>query len=166
MHAVRIVVVELKGYIYCFGNIILLLKYVQGEKGVQKFGLLNFTYLMDRPLKQNFIKQRLSTYTQMMVYSTSLTCGSFSKKTLKKSACTVMIFITFQNYYYFWKSNIPVFNLIVDSRNMIKLSKNMSLLKNQINGKSRFHQIPTICQRFLLFLNGAELWKVQWTNRK
>ena len=31
------------------------------------------------------------------------------------------------NYYYFWKSNIPVINLIPDSRNMIKLSKNMSL---------------------------------------
>ena len=96
---VRIGVVELKGYIYCFGKIILLLKYVQEEKGVQKFGLLNFTYLMDRPLKQNFIKQRLSTYAQMMVYSTSLTCGSFTRKTLKKSACTVMIriIITFGN---------------------------------------------------------------------
>ena len=32
-----------------------------------------------------------------------------------------------KNYYYFWKSNIPVINLIVDSRNMIKVSKNMSL---------------------------------------
>ena len=33
----------------------------------------------------------------------------------------------YKNYYYFWKSNIPVINLIVDSRNMIKVSKNMSL---------------------------------------
>ena len=32
-----------------------------------------------------------------------------------------------KNYYYFCKSNIPVTNLIVGSRNMIKLSKNMSL---------------------------------------
>ena len=32
-----------------------------------------------------------------------------------------------KNYYYFCKSNIPVINLIVDSRNMIKVSKNMSL---------------------------------------
>ena len=32
-----------------------------------------------------------------------------------------------KNYYYYWKSNIPVINLIVDSRNMIKVSKNMSL---------------------------------------
>ena len=27
-----------------------------------------------------------------------------------------------KNYYYFWKMNIPVINLIVDSRNMIKVS--------------------------------------------
>ena len=58
---VRRGVVELKGYIYCFGNIILLLKYVQGEKGVQKFGLFKFTYFMDRPLEQNPIEQRLSS---------------------------------------------------------------------------------------------------------
>ena len=32
-----------------------------------------------------------------------------------------------KNHYYFRKSNIPVINLIVDSRNMIKVSKNMSL---------------------------------------
>ena len=32
-----------------------------------------------------------------------------------------------KNYYYFWKSYIPVINLIVDSRNMIKVSKNMRL---------------------------------------
>ena len=32
-----------------------------------------------------------------------------------------------KNYYYFWKSNILVINLIVDFRNMIKVSKNMSL---------------------------------------
>ena len=32
-----------------------------------------------------------------------------------------------KNYCYFCKSNIPVINLIVGSRNMIKVSKNMSL---------------------------------------
>ena len=58
---VRRGVVELKGYIYCFGNIILLLKYVQGEKRVQKFGLFKSTYFMDRPLEQNPIEQRLSS---------------------------------------------------------------------------------------------------------
>ena len=28
-----------------------------------------------------------------------------------------------KNYYYFWKSNIPVFNLILDFRNMLKVPK-------------------------------------------
>ena len=32
-----------------------------------------------------------------------------------------------KNCYYFCKSNVPVTNLIVDSRNMIKVSKHMSL---------------------------------------
>ena len=64
---VRRGVIELKGYIYCFGNIILLLKNVQGEKGVQNLGLFKFKYFMDRPLEQNVIKQRLSSYSQMMV---------------------------------------------------------------------------------------------------
>ena len=32
-----------------------------------------------------------------------------------------------KNYYCFWKSNIPVINLIVGYRNMIKFSKNMNL---------------------------------------
>ena len=32
-----------------------------------------------------------------------------------------------KNYYYFRKPNIPVINSIVGSRNMIKVSKNMSL---------------------------------------
>ena len=32
-----------------------------------------------------------------------------------------------KNYCHFWKSNIPVINLSVDSRDMIKVSKNMSL---------------------------------------
>ena len=34
-----------------------------------------------------------------------------------------------KNYCYFFKSNIPVINLIVGSRNMIKISKNTSLWK-------------------------------------
>ena len=33
------------------------------------------------------------------------------------------------NCYYFCKSNIPVINLILGSRNMIKVSKNMSFQK-------------------------------------
>ena len=59
----------------------------------------------------------------------------------------------------------PVINLIVGSGNMINLKK-YEFLKKQINGDSSFHQIPTICQRFLLFLNGPEFWKVEWINRK
>ena len=47
----------------------------------------------------------------------ALQCGSFlEKKHLYRHD---------KNYYYFWKSNIPVINLIVDSRNMIKVSKNV-----------------------------------------
>ena len=66
-YACRREVVELKGYIYCFGNIIFLLKYVQGEKGVEEFGLFKFAYFMDRPIEQTFIKQRLSSSSQMIV---------------------------------------------------------------------------------------------------
>ena len=32
-----------------------------------------------------------------------------------------------KNYFYFWKSNIPVINLILGSRDMIEVSQNMSL---------------------------------------
>ena len=53
--------------------------------------------------------------------------GSFSEKNIEiKHLCHHD-----KNYYYFWKSNIPVINLIVDSRNMIKVSKTMSLQKNR-----------------------------------
>ena len=45
----------------------------------------------------------------------------FGKKTWEKAL------VLDKNYYYFWKSNNPVINLIVDSRDMIKVSKNMSL---------------------------------------
>ena len=40
-----------------------------------------------------------------------------------------------KNYYYFWKSNISVIKLIADSRNMIKVSKNMNLAINNNNQK-------------------------------
>ena len=45
----------------------------------------------------------------------------FGKKTREKAL------VLDKNYYYFWKSNNPVINLIVDSRDMIKVSKSMSL---------------------------------------
>ena len=47
----------------------------------------------------------------------------FSEKTSKKKHLCRHD----KNYYYFCKSNIPVINLIVGSRNMIKVSKNVSL---------------------------------------
>ena len=46
----------------------------------------------------------------------------FAKNIEKKRLCRHD-----KNYYYSWKSDIPVINLIVDSTNMIKVSKNMSL---------------------------------------
>ena len=55
-------------------------------------------------------------------YSTALRCGSFSEKISKKRHLRHHD----QNYFYFCKSNIPLINLIVDSRNMVKLSKNIS----------------------------------------
>ena len=48
----------------------------------------------------------------------------FEKNIKKKHLCYHE-----KNYCYFCKSNIPVINLIVSLRNMIKLSKNMSLQK-------------------------------------
>ena len=71
----------------------------------------------------------------------ALSLGSFSKKKNieKKRLCCHD-----KNYYYFWKSNIPVINLTVDSRNMVKVSKKYEFVKNKMNGKSRFHLIPTI----------------------
>ena len=55
--------------------------------------------------------------------SMAFRCGSFSEKNIEKNHLCRHD----KNYYYYWKSNIPVINLIVDSRNMIKVSKNMSL---------------------------------------
>ena len=49
----------------------------------------------------------------------------FGKKTLKKKHLCRHD----KNYYYFWKWNIAVISLILDSRNMIKVSKNISLQK-------------------------------------
>ena len=53
------------------------------------------------------------------VSSAVLRCGFFSEKNIeKKYLCRHD-----KNYYDFWKSNIAVINLIVDYRNMIKVSK-------------------------------------------
>ena len=60
-----------------------------------------------------------------MKSTTALRCGSLLEKKHKKSTCTVLIRIIIS----FCKSNIPVINFIVVSRNMIKVSNNMSLSK-------------------------------------
>ena len=44
----------------------------------------------------------------------------FEKRIEKKHLCYHE-----KNYCYFWKSNFPIINLVVGSRNMIKISKNM-----------------------------------------
>ena len=54
----------------------------------------------------------------------------FGKSVEKKHLCRHD-----ENYYYFWKSNISVINLITDSRNMIKVSKNMNLTIDNNNQK-------------------------------
>ena len=62
-------------------------------------------------------------YLASLVNSTALRCKSFFKKIIeKKHLCHYD-----KNYCYFWKSNIPVIDLIVGSRNMMKLSKNVHL---------------------------------------
>ena len=91
---VRRRVAKLKGYIYCFGNIILLLKYVQGEKGVQKFGLFKFTYFMD------IIKQRFSRSTNNIKNPGKqfLTCKYKKYKLLPATTGKL-----FESYGYWWE---------------------------------------------------------------
>ena len=50
---------EPKRYIYCFGDVIILLKCVQRERMGQIFGSFQCTYFMGRLLEENYIKQRL-----------------------------------------------------------------------------------------------------------
>ena len=55
--------------------------------------------------------------------SAVLRCELFSEKNIEKKR----LYLHDKNFYYFWKSDIPVANLIVDSRNMNKGSKKMRL---------------------------------------
>ena len=48
----------------------------------------------------------------------------FEKQNWKKHLCRHD-----KNYYYFYKSNIPIINLIVGSKNMVNILKSMSLSK-------------------------------------
>ena len=53
----------------------------------------------------------------------ALRCGSFLEKTIRKKQLRCHD----ESYYYFFKLNIPLINLIEGSGNMTKVSKNMSL---------------------------------------
>ena len=93
--------------------------------------------------------------------STTLRCWSFSEKNIEKKH----LYHHDKNCCYFCKSNIPVINLIVSSRNMIKLSKKIWVCKKLDKRRESFSP-NTDNFLALLFLNGAEYWKVQWINRK
>ena len=72
----------------------------------------------DQKCYENEIKIR-RTYNSSM----ALRFRSFSEKNIeKKHLCCHE-----NNYYYFWKLNVPAVNLTVDSRNMISVSENMCL---------------------------------------
>ena len=88
---------------------------------MRKRGLTNSDNLLE------LLKHRVEGGDENL--STALRCGSFAeKKHWKKSTCVIMIRIVIdKNSYYICKSYISAINLIVDSRNMIKLLKNMSL---------------------------------------
>ena len=57
----------------------------------------------------------------------------FEKSTKKKHLCCYD-----KNYHHFCKSNIPEISLIVGSRNIIKVSKNMSLWKIKLTARVIF----------------------------
>ena len=84
----------------------------------------------------------------------ALRCGSFSEKKFKKKHLRHPD----KNFCYICKPNIPVINYHRFQK-CDQIFKKYEFVKNQINGESRFHQIPTISQRFLLFLNRAEFWE-------
>ena len=64
-----------------------------------------------------------------------------------------------KNYYYFCKSDIPVINLIVGSRNMIKLSKNISLKKNRQIARVVFTKYQQFFSVFHCFWMGQDFGK-------
>ena len=74
-----------------------------------------FFKIFPNPLKKLLSSRKLSEVSQ----TTALRCGSFFEKKQKKHLCRHD-----KDYYYFCRSNIPVTNFNVDSRNVIKVSKN------------------------------------------
>ena len=59
----------------------------------------------------------------LIYYLNGIKVRVFFKKNMEK----MHLYHHDQNYYYFCKLNIPVTNLVVVSRNMMKLRKNMKL---------------------------------------
>ena len=67
----------------------------------------------------------------------------FEKRIEKKHLCYHE-----KNYCYFWKSNFPIINLVVGSRNMIKLSKMAKVV------------LANERQSFIARLNGEQIKKI------
>ena len=76
--------------------------------------LLNNHWLTEDLLMQGYLSKFLNSIKEQVF---------FGKSIEKKHLCR------HDKNYYFCKSNIPAINLIVGSRNMIKVSKNMSLYR-------------------------------------
>ena len=147
---------------------------VYGEHGAESthkiFRLLQQTYCSMQPatirlqsiLKKNIIDQYIQIDAKSR-NSTALRCRSFSETNVEKSisAAMIRIFITFGN-------QIFLQLIVVDCRfqKYDQSFKKYTFVNNLFNGESRFHQIATIFQCFLLFLNKAEFRKVQWVNKK
>ena len=89
--------------------------------------------------------------------------GLFRKKKSIEKKC---LYRHDKNYSYFWASNIPAVALLVDYINMIKVSKNVSLWKIRWAATVVFTKNRQFLSVLLLFLNGAEFWKVEWISDK
>ena len=74
-----------------------------------------------------------------------------------------------KNYHYFCKSNISVINLIVSSKNMNKVSKNMSLWKIRLTARVDFTKYRQVLSVFYCFWMGRILencwfFEICWQN--
>ena len=81
-------------------------------------------------LNRNFHSNPTLSYSRFRYFTVDYLLDSikvqvfFGKKHEKRHLCRHD-----QNYYDCWKSNVPAINLIIDSGNMIQVSKSMSLRK-------------------------------------
>ena len=104
--------------------------------------------------------------------------SSFLKLCIKRTKRTKRRNETYVNFLYIYTHNGLCFNSSQRHRGaglFEKILKKITctimiriivFVKKLINDESRFHQIPTVSQHFLLFLNQAEFWEVQWINKK